>query len=420
MPELTKAKLFTLDANGNPSPAEGFDVQFNPASLKLTLQNQVEGGRNRGRQRQQFNGHSSSQLAFDLHFDTSDEGVTENPRSVREKTAELEKFVMPRLRSPGSSQRITPPRVRFEWGGLRVDGVIKSLAIDFELFAHNGFPLRAKMGVSIEEQDPRYEILQSRSGAASPDPAAGGGGATSAAPGSAGGGPTNRTATALGGESLADFARRNGLAPEAWRGLAAGVEGTLSLSAGLAIDFDASIDLAAGLGVSVGFAASAGTSIEATLGLDAGAGAGFSLSAAGGVSAAINTVESARVDASAREARAAFEAPGAALPGAPHLPRVDAPRPDPRAKSFGAAIPLRPLRVRGTGDDAQRTMGAVPTRGGGAVPTTWEPGLAPWVALREVDDGSVHRAQSAKGQKRRCTCGARCRCRGGLGGTPCP
>lgn len=475
MPALEKAKLYKLDAQNNPTPSNGIEVQFNPASLRLTLQNQVEGGQARNRQRRQFTGHSSTELTFDLHFDTSDEGTTENPRSVREKTALVEQFVLPTLASRGSSRRVSPPRARFAWGGLQLDGVISSLSIDFDLFAHNGFPLRAKMSVSIKEQDGRYEVLQSQSGGAQPDQNAGasgqGGGPASGAPGSSGGGPTNRTAPALGGESLSDFAQRQGLSPDAWRGLAAGLDGTLSLAAGLEIDFNASLGVAAGIGISVGFAAAADVSLEAKVGLSAGIDAGFSLSASGGVTAALNTVEVARVEAAADQARASFEAPsppppppalpppsvaatppasgstpaagnaatssGAGAPSAvprapqpplaqgPVLPRVDAPPADMRAKSFGSSIPLRPLKARAADEYTLAVAGTSPLRidrRAGVVPVTRDPGIAPWIALPEAtpDRRVADRAAGSSLDKPSCGCRGPCKCGQKRGGTPCP
>ena len=42
-----------------------------------------------------------------------------------------------------------------------IDGIIESVSIDFDLFAANGTPLRAKMGVAIKEQDAKYgELLK--------------------------------------------------------------------------------------------------------------------------------------------------------------------------------------------------------------------------------------------------------------------
>ncbi|HEX7239713.1 MAG TPA: hypothetical protein VF263_05580 [Longimicrobiaceae bacterium] len=332
MSGLTKAMLYRLSTGSTPTREEEIPVQFNPASLKLSLTAQSDEGQSRGRPNTQYTGNSATELAFDLVFDTADEvGADGGARSVREKTGKIEQFVLP-AESGGSRQ--SPPRVEFEWGGLTLQGTISSLAIDFDLFAEDGKPLRAKMSVTIKEQDPKYALLQSGPGSATEANAPNPGAATPAAPGSSGGGAsspsTNRTGIALGGESAADFAVRMGLDAGAWRGLSAGLEGTLSLSAGLEIDFDASLSLSAGIGISAGFEADLGISLEASLGLQASVGvsaggsagastsAGFALSAAGGVQASVETVRIAKAQAAAGATIAAFGATGvsasAALP----------------------------------------------------------------------------------------------------------
>ena len=129
-------------------------VQFNPASLKLTLSNTVEGGKARNRVTRQYLGSSSTDLSFDLVFDTADE-IQEGgkARSVREKTALVEKFLLPK--GKGKNKK-APPRVHFHWGDLIIEGVISNLTIETDLFSADGIPLRAKMSVSIKEQDAKY------------------------------------------------------------------------------------------------------------------------------------------------------------------------------------------------------------------------------------------------------------------------
>ena len=163
MPTLKKATLqeITADAAATPLGPE-IEVQFNPATLKLDLANQVEGGDSRGRQNRQYLGKTSTTLTFDLHFDTADQGDTDAPVSVRTLTAQVERFVLPK--GEGNTKQ-APPKCRFHWDELVVDGIISSVSIDFDLFAANGTPLRAKMSVSIKEQDAKYELLQSGPGA---------------------------------------------------------------------------------------------------------------------------------------------------------------------------------------------------------------------------------------------------------------
>src|SRR5688500_18229389 len=122
---LVKAKLFKLTRDRTPrEDGEAIEVQFNPASLRLALANEVQGGRSRGVQARQFNGKSSTELSFELHFDTADESGSSDAgaRSVRERTAQIEQFVVPAEDPQSSSRRLTPPRVRFIWGDLQIDG----------------------------------------------------------------------------------------------------------------------------------------------------------------------------------------------------------------------------------------------------------------------------------------------------------
>jgi hypothetical protein len=322
---LQKATLEEITAGANPKPVKDtkIAVQFNPASLKLDLANRVEGGDTRGRQSRQYLGKTSTTLAFDLHFDTSDRGTTDKPVSVRTLTAAIERFVLPK--GQGNTKQ-APPKARFHWDALKIDGIIESVSIDFDLFAANGTPLRAKLGVSIKEQDARYELLKSGAGAntaGSAKPP----GVTGTGPGTAGGGATDRSAEALDGESLADFAARMGLDPSAWRGIAAqlGAASSLSLSSGMSIDFNSSLSAGSGIGVSAGVEAGSGVSLGAAFGLDkaaqstggasapAGDPAGFALAAAGGVGSAIETVAIVKSDSAAADARRSF---GAAVPAA--------------------------------------------------------------------------------------------------------
>jgi hypothetical protein len=421
MSGLEKATLTKL-SNDSKDREEGepIPVQFNPASLKLTLSNNTEGGQNTGRSQRQFTGNSSTELAFDLVFDTADEDDgSGNPRSVREKTAAVEQFVL----SQGSGKgRKSPPRVKFHWGKLIVKGVITSISIDFDLFAQDGTPLRAKMGISIKEQDAKYELLESGPGSSREGGAPAPGGGNAAGPGGTGSGKSDRTGIALGGESAADFALRAGLDPGAWRGIAAGLDGTLSLPAGLQIDFDASLSLSAGVGVSAGVESDLGSSLETSLGLrpektgSAGSPAapGFALSAAGGVGAAVEAVKIARAQGAAQSAARSFgatgvstsaavatgaaatAASGAAVSIAPAAPAPASstggvaassapttfapPRADARATSYGFGVPLRP-RVSGAAETSQGIVALRPYPAAARVPVTRDPTVPAWEQL---------------------------------------
>lgn len=446
--ELQKAKIAELDDNDEEQ--DSFAVQFNPTTLKLTISNRVEGGETQGKQVRQHLGASSTTLNLDLVFDTADEGTTENPRSVREKTKQIEKFLIAKGKG---KQENAPPRIRFTWGDLIVEGVVESLTIDFEHFAPNGVPLRAKVPLAIRGQDREREIKNdSRKGAPGPGSAGAGlgfGASASLGLGASVGigigasvgvgvgasvgvgiGASASVDVALGGESAAEFAARVGVDPAAWRGLQMGGESSLSLSAGVEVGFEANLSASAGLGVTVGVEAGTKASIEQSFGLatstsmnavtGVGVGAqlasGFALSSAGGVRAAIESVQSAKNESAELKARAAFKAPalsGATVPqpkspeqsrppltrtglpgpsaqqAAPPAPRP--PRADPRASSFGFGVPLRSMVIR------PRTVSGEP-------PLTHDPTTPSWVALPARDP---NRTGADKLQP--CGCAGRCK-----------
>jgi hypothetical protein len=351
--ELQKAIIAELDGDNE---KDSFPVQFNPTTLRLALTNQVEGGQSQGKQVRQHIGASSTTLSLDLIFDTADEGTTESPRSVREKTKKLERFL---IAKGEGEQENAPPRIRFSWGDLIVEGVVESMTIDFEHFAANGVPLRAKVPLSIRGQDREREIKgkeDSRRGAPGPGGAAGGLGASFGAGFSAsagiglsasvgvgigasvgvGFGASANVGVALGGESAGEFAARVGVDPAAWRGLEIGGESSLSLSAGVEVGFNANLTASAGLGVTVGLEAGTKASVEQSFGLatstslnavsGVGVGAqlasGFALSSAGGVRAAIESVQSVKNVSAETKARTAFKAPAKALPANVPAPQV--------------------------------------------------------------------------------------------------
>lgn len=433
MTELLKATLQEVSADENQRPiGDPVPVQFNPTSLRLRLQNQTDGGRSRGRQRRQHNGASSTTLSMDLVFDTADEGSDAAPVSVRGKTAIVEKYLLPRDQTSDA-----PPRLQFQWDQLIIAGVVESVDIDFDHFAANGAPLRAKVSLSIKEQEPRYTFAAGASGPAARDSSAAlpPGGSGAVAPGSGTnentGGGNNRSDTALADETAPDFLARHGLDPSAWRGLGVDLSADLSLSAGLEVGFSASLGASLGLGVAAGATAAAGISLEMSLGLNAsavfagtaqaGAGtgsgasqtrkvngdsAGLLLAAAGGVQAAVESVKIQETRTAAAASRSAFGAPApTADAGAPPLPAgavantgAAAPVPgfvsaDPRSASFGFGVPLRPLHP------AALTLAAT----GASPPFRRQVTTPPWQALPARDSGRAQ-AEQAESNRRRTPC----------------
>lgn len=431
MTELKKADLQVIDKND--TATETIPVQFNPTTLSVTMSNSVDGGTSRGRQTQQYNGSASTQLSLDLHFDTADEGATAQPVDVRTKTNQIRQFVLP----GGEGSKQAPPRVRFRWGPFTLTGVMTSLSEELSLFSPDGVPLRSKVSVQIKEQDAAFAALKKGAGA-NPDkkPAAAGAGSTGAGPGGGGSGLFDRAVAALAGESPADFLARNGLDPQAWRGLGdalANLDDGLELSAGVSIGFDTGLTAGVGLEARGGVTLGLGASASVALGLEGAAGGrvseastraqGFALASAGGVTSAAQQAASAQAAVAAGAAREAFggspatpsgSAPSAAnaraplatstsVRVAPSAPAPTPPRADRRAATYGRGIPLRDrVEVRGAEPEAYVVIGArdpVGASSGGATSVG-----SPWDRLRPSPARAAADAQRSGRQACGCGC----------------
>ena len=132
----------TADPQTTPKPVgeRQFDVQINPATLRLQTTASVDSRKDAGRQRSQYQGTTST-LSFDLVFDTSDEGTTDVPVDVRDRTRQLERFVLAGREGDG------PATGQFTYGTFTVVGRDEGLNTDLDLFSANGVPLRAKCAV---------------------------------------------------------------------------------------------------------------------------------------------------------------------------------------------------------------------------------------------------------------------------------
>lgn len=352
MPALTKAYLQEIDNANQPRRGKAsIPVQFNPGSLRMQFDNKSEGGQQAGRQARQYVGSSSTTLTVDLVFDTADEGTTAAPKSVLEHIKPIEAFMVPQA-SGGKKQ--SPPRLRFQWGKLIVDGVMESLSVDLDHFAHDGTPLRAKAALSIKGQHPEFQFNQAGAGAntAAGVPPAGssaGAGAAAAQPGARNNplgdalagvgsalagvgsalgqanafvsGLNDKVAQALDGESLAQLAQRNGLDPAAWRALAQGITDPLQLGAGVEVSLGGgAIGLGIGSQRGVGDGAAQDAATRAGLAapaaaptLQSGLERGYALSRAGGLGAALEATKTAQAAQASAKARQAF---GGATAGA--------------------------------------------------------------------------------------------------------
>lgn len=282
--QLAKA-TFTVEG-GSGSPIE---VQFNPVSLEHTITNQLQG---EGGQAAQHVSSSSADLSLELIFDTTDTGA-----DVRTKTNPVANLMKPGGGQGGDdAARLAPPRVTFDWGAFRFQGLVKSFKETIDYFSADGVPLRATVSLTLSSDENVFEAL----------------------------GDPNRTASVADGLEVpggdpSSLAAAGG-APDAARAIAS-ANGLESLRFGV------------GASLSIG----GGVSIKppATFASGGGAGAGFGISLGGGVSASAGPV-SGQMSAGISASAGAFAALGQP-PAAASLTRLD-----PRRLVGGAVPPAAP------------------------------------------------------------------------------
>lgn len=372
-----KARIYRLKAtpkgSAENSPKVDVDgdaitVQFNPTSLKIERNNPTSGGVTARAQPRQHANEGHATLSMELEYDTAEGDENGKPLDVRNLTAKLRQFTEP----PQDDPKKAPPRLRFIWGKLVFDGIVERISEDIDYFDADGLALRAKVSLSIKEQNERFAKNAMGPGARdarnAPTPLAAPGG------NGPGGQPTrspDRALDARDGESVQQAMARAGLDPAAWRSAMSGLTSPLALGAGTQLQLDTSASVGAGIGVSPGFgagvgagaaagvsaglsvavsaAASAGVTASAgagvtawaagfagaqaaagetlggTVGAAAQALAGFALSAAGGVDAAARGALAAGAAAGDALARASFSVPGSAAATGFPAPSVSAP-----------------------------------------------------------------------------------------------
>ncbi len=131
--------------NDRPQTGEAIPVQFNPASLKVALANTIKANPRDGSTRAtQFVDRSSSNLAVELVFDSTDDGS-----DVRQRTKVIaETFLKP----VGSGERMRAPRrCLFQWGAFEFLGLLHGFDETLDFFSPEGRPLRASVSLKIAE-----------------------------------------------------------------------------------------------------------------------------------------------------------------------------------------------------------------------------------------------------------------------------
>src|SRR3546814_6362942 len=99
----------------------------------------------------QFVRGQNETLTLDLFFDSTEDGMDESARDVREQTRSIYQLVKIQPKTHA------PPRIRFRWGaGISFKAIVERVEQSFELFAPTGVPLRATLSVTFRE----YKTLE--------------------------------------------------------------------------------------------------------------------------------------------------------------------------------------------------------------------------------------------------------------------
>lgn len=216
MPQAQIAKAVLIPMNGGQvetDVARHIVVQFNPATLRVTLSNTLRADTNGGNAAAQYVAKSESSLAVELLFDTTvahveqvlgEGGAVQRETSVaansdvRKLTRRIaEAFMQPR--NPESDRPGAPQRCRFQWGSFQFTGMLSSYIETLDFFAPEGIPLRATLALSFKEDRYQFDLDESVDAAARQSPTFAPGGVGISA---------DRAAQAAGGN------------PRDWRGLA--------------------------------------------------------------------------------------------------------------------------------------------------------------------------------------------------------
>jgi hypothetical protein len=250
-----RATIRKVGGNGTPH-----EVLFNPASLKVSLNNRIQdedssGGKGQPRQNTRV---TTTKLETELVYDTTDIG-----QDVRDKTSELKAMAVAVATGAAGAAQVAPPPVEFRWGRFSYQGVIESLNETLDFWANEGVPLRATIQLVIQNINGAVDTnVQGVAAQIALNPVPSGGtGAT---------GVATRAGAPAGGRAIA---------------AANGME-SMRFGAGASVAVSAGVQLQAAAGFSVGF--SAGASPSAGIGFGIGASAGAGIGAGGGIGLGIS------------------------------------------------------------------------------------------------------------------------------------
>lgn len=171
-PPITRAKLIPMQGQTPVSDeSQHIEVQFNPATLRVTLSNTLKADTRSGSggsaNAAQFVDKSESSLSVELLFDTTvkwERGAGAHPETVAEANSDVrlqtrriaEKFMQPQ--DPESTRPRAPLRCRFQWGRFQFSGMVSSYSETLDFFAPEGIPLRATLALTLKEDRYQFDL----------------------------------------------------------------------------------------------------------------------------------------------------------------------------------------------------------------------------------------------------------------------
>jgi hypothetical protein len=152
MGAIERAKIYELDSSGK-SIDPPIDVCFNPKEYSLEKSLSWESSKaHEDAPVPEFKSPSAMTLSITLQFDTYEERLSVRDKYVRR----MEKLTF-MTGSPAKDDKDVknhaPPRVMFCWGKLTFRGVIQSLSQKYTMFLADGTPVRAEVGLKMEQVD---------------------------------------------------------------------------------------------------------------------------------------------------------------------------------------------------------------------------------------------------------------------------
>ncbi len=163
---IAHAKLIPMEGDRPVADeTQHIEVQFNPATLKISLSNSLKadnkGGSGGSRNAAQFVEKSESSLTIELLFDTTIKWKAVAASSdVRKQTRRIaEQFMQPQ--DPDSKRPKAPKRCRFQWGSFQFTGMVSSYSETLDFFAPEGIPLRAALALTLKEDRYQFDMDES-------------------------------------------------------------------------------------------------------------------------------------------------------------------------------------------------------------------------------------------------------------------